>query len=210
MAHLGANNTNKSGNGAESSNRNNNQGHLEYVLATTPQIKDLPKDNKQWHSIPPPSLLPRCQQDHMLETCQNAPSVAFITKESAGKCTARTVMKKGHTINFCRVPAQQTNQNTKAGMSRTCYRCGEVGNFIKEFSETKNKDFRSVGSVLATERGKAVIDPAEIPVRSFPIAHMHGYYIIATRRGVLWVVDLINFSTKNLKNLNEIFTVELE
>lgn len=112
MTQLNATNTNGNKNGAKNSNRGDNQGHQrvcsykdspnhepkvshekkEYYLrkeSSEPrervvQLKDLPKDNKQWQPIPLPSLLPHCRQGLMLEIFQNATSSTCITVESFG------------------------------------------------------------------------------------------------------------------------------
>ncbi|KAL7606412.1 hypothetical protein Lser_V15G17633 [Lactuca serriola] len=37
--------------------------------------------------------------------------------------------KKGHTVRFCKAPAQSANQSLGAGVGQACYNCGEAGHF---------------------------------------------------------------------------------
>ena len=65
--------------------------------------------------------------------------------------------RKGHTTRFCQAPTAQAAQVPNAGMGQTCYGCGEVGHYKRNYPKAGMDG--GVGRVMALGHEEAVADP---------------------------------------------------
>ncbi|XP_023767885.1 uncharacterized protein LOC111916435 [Lactuca sativa] len=115
--------------------------------------------------------------------------------------------KKGHTVHFCKEPAQQTAPTANTGVSRSCYECGETGHIKRDCSKTRNA--RGVGRVVTMGHEQAVADPTMV-TGTFLLNDSYACILFNSGAESSFVSHQFKHLLNQIpKQLNETFTVEM-
>ncbi|KAL7612335.1 hypothetical protein Lser_V15G07642 [Lactuca serriola] len=115
--------------------------------------------------------------------------------------------KKGHIARFCKAPAQPISQVPAAGVSQSCYECGEIGHFKRKCPKTKNVG--GVGRILAIGHEDAMTYP-NVVTGTFLLNNSYTCILFDSGLEKSFLSHKFKHLLKNPQSLKDTFTVEME